>query len=98
MITDLRLIIGLPLLAGIILFLIPDAWRLIKGGFALLVSLVVVFFAIRIFGYEEGLVALTERSGDSVFVLRLTRIIEHYLLLAKDHHTVWNHCLRHRSC
>lgn len=81
MITDLSLIIGLPMLAGIILFLIPDAWRMIKGGITLLVSLVVLFFAIRIFGYEEGLVALMERSGESVFVLRFTSILENYLLL-----------------
>jgi Mn2+/Fe2+ NRAMP family transporter len=48
-ISDISVLIGLPIIAGIILFILPEKVRLIKGVVALLVSGVVVFFAFRLY-------------------------------------------------
>lgn len=76
MINDLSIIIGIPLIAGIILFLVPDRWRVAKGIFTLLVSLLVLVFSILIFRADEALVSLIQRSDASDFTYRLTRNLE----------------------
>jgi formate hydrogenlyase subunit 3/multisubunit Na+/H+ antiporter MnhD subunit len=47
---DIITIISLPVLAGLILFLVPDRFKTAKGIFALLVTLTAGYFSIRIYG------------------------------------------------
>jgi formate hydrogenlyase subunit 3/multisubunit Na+/H+ antiporter MnhD subunit len=61
-ISYLSVLIGLPVAAGIILFIVPEKYRLIKGVVALLVSIVVVFFGFQLYfsGSDSGRVSLLE--------------------------------------
>jgi hypothetical protein len=63
-------IIGLPLIAGMLLFLVPENLRFIKGLLALTVSVVTFCFAFSIFGSNFQLVKLSDiypATGLSVF-------------------------------
>ena len=48
-INYISVIILLPLAAGVVLFIVPEKFRLIKGFIALLISAVVLFFAIQLY-------------------------------------------------
>jgi formate hydrogenlyase subunit 3/multisubunit Na+/H+ antiporter MnhD subunit len=56
--SDLYYIIFLPILAGAILFAFPERIRTIKGLFALIVSGIAFFFAIRLFTSPQQVVKL----------------------------------------
>ncbi len=47
--TDLDYIILLPLIAGIILFLIPEKVKYIKAGIALIISVLVIYFSVLLY-------------------------------------------------
>jgi len=47
---DIITIISLPVLAGLVLFLVPDRFKTAKGIFALLVTLAAGYFSVRIYG------------------------------------------------
>ena len=81
MINNLQIIIGLPLLAGLLLFLLPDAWRLVKGMLALFISLIVTFFAIRVFASEDQLLPLVELVSGNPLIADLSGSMEKYLLM-----------------
>jgi formate hydrogenlyase subunit 3/multisubunit Na+/H+ antiporter MnhD subunit len=61
-ISYISVLIGLPVAAGILLFIVPEKYRLIKGLIALLVSIVVVFFAFQLYfsGSDSGRISLLE--------------------------------------
>jgi formate hydrogenlyase subunit 3/multisubunit Na+/H+ antiporter MnhD subunit len=83
-ISDISVLIGLPIIAGIILFILPEKVRLIKGVVALLVSGVVVFFAFRLYfsGSVSARISLFEpellnglnRTGFSAVISRFTSL------------------------
>ena len=56
--SDLYYIILFPILAGMLLFIVPDRARLVKGIAALLVSVLSLFYAIRLYTYPPGVVSL----------------------------------------
>jgi formate hydrogenlyase subunit 3/multisubunit Na+/H+ antiporter MnhD subunit len=56
--NELYYIIVLPILAGILLFLVPERVKWIKGTFALIISAITLFFAIRLFRQPGGIVTL----------------------------------------
>jgi len=56
--SELHYIIILPILAGILLFAVPERARTVKGIFALLISGISLFFAIRLFPQSPGIVDL----------------------------------------
>jgi len=61
-ISYISVLIGLPVAAGILLFIVPEKYRLIKGLIALLVSIVVVLFAFQLYfsGSDSGRISLLE--------------------------------------
>jgi multicomponent Na+:H+ antiporter subunit A len=66
MIQDLHIVIGLPIIAGLLLFAIPDRWQIIKGVITTFISIVGLVFAIRVYGYSESLMPFfTQTSGDA---------------------------------
>ena len=78
MLQDLHIVIGLPVLAGILLFLIPDRWRILKGVIAAAISITGLVFAIRIYGYEASLIPFVHRSGESAFLMELTGKLQYF--------------------
>ncbi len=54
-----QLIISIPLAAGIILFLIPESMSKLKGMLAVLVSLLALWFSIRLLSLEGGIVSIS---------------------------------------
>ncbi|MBN1949389.1 MAG: hypothetical protein JW784_06565, partial [Candidatus Cloacimonetes bacterium] len=73
--TDIQLLLFLPLTAGVLLFLIPEAARTIKGIIALLVSAVVLYTSYNVF---------LEPSGLRFYSCRLLPGLEEYLILHLD--------------
>jgi formate hydrogenlyase subunit 3/multisubunit Na+/H+ antiporter MnhD subunit len=68
-------IIGLPLIAGMLLFMVPENLRFIKGMLALTVSVVTFCFAFSIFGSNFQLVKLSDiypATGLSVLGISLS--------------------------
>lgn len=59
-------IILIPLLAGILLFMIPDRLRVIKGTLAFLVTLVAAYLAIMIFKGGDQFLSVKELAAGSV--------------------------------
>ena len=47
--TDLQVLIFLPIIAGSVLFLLPESIKVVKGIISLLVSLVTLFFSYLVF-------------------------------------------------
>jgi len=52
-------IILLPIVAGIILFLLPERLKAIKALFALIVSIIVLYLGFVVYGYESQTIQLT---------------------------------------
>ena len=80
--TDLlNILIFLPLVVGILLFLVPDKLRIWKGSAAFAVTLVVLFAAIKIYGAEEAIVPLIQQVQGSAFLTQFTHTLQEYTLL-----------------
>ncbi|UCG26885.1 MAG: hypothetical protein JSV24_07855 [Bacteroidales bacterium] len=55
---ELYYIVFLPIVSGIILFAFPERIRLVKGIIALLISVISLFFSIRLYSFTPGIVNL----------------------------------------
>lgn len=81
--TDLlNIIIFLPIGIGIILFLVPDRFRIAQGIIAFAVSLAVLGIAIRIFGAAEAILPLISQIKASPFISEFTGTLEEFTLLS----------------
>ncbi len=56
--NELNYIIFLPIIAGIILFVFPEKMKPVKGGIAVLVGLITLFFSFRLLSWDNGVVAM----------------------------------------
>lgn len=56
--NELYYIIFLPIIAGVILFAIPERVRTVKGIIALMITVISGFFALRLFSLPSGLIDL----------------------------------------
>jgi formate hydrogenlyase subunit 3/multisubunit Na+/H+ antiporter MnhD subunit len=80
-------IILLPVAAGLLLFIVPDKLRTLKGVFAVLVSIVTGFLAILIYtqNIEAGSLSELERvSGISIFGIDLMKDAVRYAIFNPD--------------
>jgi formate hydrogenlyase subunit 3/multisubunit Na+/H+ antiporter MnhD subunit len=80
-------IIILPLVAGLLLLLVPEKLRTLKGLAALLISMITGYLAILIFGSVSQMkhpAELLAISGLSVFGLDIIRNAENYLIFNSD--------------
>jgi formate hydrogenlyase subunit 3/multisubunit Na+/H+ antiporter MnhD subunit len=80
-------IILLPVPAGLLLFIVPDKLRTLKGVFAVLVSIVTGFLAILIYtqNIEAGSLSELERvSGISIFGIDLMKDAVRYAIFNPD--------------
>jgi formate hydrogenlyase subunit 3/multisubunit Na+/H+ antiporter MnhD subunit len=80
-------IILLPVTAGLLLFIVPDKLRTLKGVFAVLVSIVTGFLAILIYtqNIEAGSLSELERvSGISIFGIDLMKDAVRYAIFNPD--------------
>lgn len=53
--TEVINIIGLPIVIGLLLFILPEKFRIVKGIIAVLVSIMSFYLALKIFGSADGL-------------------------------------------
>jgi multicomponent Na+:H+ antiporter subunit A len=84
---DILLMIILPALAGLLLFLIPEKLRTVKGIIAVLVSIAAGFFAVSSYNLNLAPGApevLTSRQGFSVFGIDILRDLLKYTLFNAD--------------
>ena len=72
MIHDLNIIILLPILTGLVLFLLPDNLRILKSVISSLISAFLVWISIRIYNMNDGIYAFLEASWDPEAVSSLT--------------------------
>jgi len=83
----LQLLILLPVIAGILLFAIPDRYTRIKGLFALAISLITGYFSLLLFNSAVSMVAL-ERSVamtcTALFGTNLLQGAESFITLTVD--------------
>ncbi|MCX6253518.1 MAG: proton-conducting transporter membrane subunit [Bacteroidia bacterium] len=80
-------IITLPVLAGLLLFLVPEKFRTLKGLIALLISIVTGYLTIVIYSSDNQLLRLNELSagsGISVFGFDLLHDAGRYLAFNSD--------------
>jgi formate hydrogenlyase subunit 3/multisubunit Na+/H+ antiporter MnhD subunit len=63
---DIVSIIILPVLAGLLLFFIPEKLRIIKGLIALLISIIAVYLTIKIYSSGDEMVSLKDLSAGSI--------------------------------
>jgi len=81
MIDLLNLIIFLPIVTGIILFLVPGKYRIAQGIAAFAVSLIVLGVAIRVFGASEVILPLINQVKASPLVADFTGTLEKFTLV-----------------
>jgi formate hydrogenlyase subunit 3/multisubunit Na+/H+ antiporter MnhD subunit len=84
---EITTIIGLPLLAGLVLFLIPEKLRTLKGIIALLVSIVTGYFTILIYNgnFNPAPVGkLSSGSGFNVFGIDISTDLIRYTIFNPD--------------
>ncbi|MFO8086955.1 MAG: proton-conducting transporter membrane subunit [Bacteroidales bacterium] len=81
MINDLNIIICLPVVAGIIMFLLPDAFRILKGILALAITLIFSGFAIKIFGYTDALLPLVQQTGETGVLPEVSLTLEQFTVM-----------------
>lgn len=55
---NLHYLIGLPIIIGIVLFIIPEVLKLLKGIVTLLISIITLYFSITLFQLDNELVRL----------------------------------------
>src|SRR6056297_2258277 len=72
MIHDLNIIILLPILAGMVLFLIPDRLRILKSTFSSLISVYLVWICIRIYNMKDGVFPMFESAWDTEAIKTFT--------------------------
>lgn len=60
--NEIIIIISLPIVAGLLLFIVPEKYRTGKGSIALLVSIITVYLTIMIYNSENQLHNLNELS------------------------------------
>ncbi|MDP3001662.1 MAG: proton-conducting transporter membrane subunit [Bacteroidales bacterium] len=80
-------IITLPVLAGLLLFFVPEKFRTFKGLIALLVSIITGYLTIVIYSSDNQMLRLDQLSagsGLSVFGFDLFRDAERYLAFNSD--------------
>ena len=77
----LNILIPLPLVAGILLFLVPDKLRIWKGSATLLVTLAVLVAAIKIFMAEEAALPLFQQAKGNGLFTQLTENLREFTLL-----------------
>lgn len=80
-------IITLPVLAGLLLFFVPEKYRTLKGLVALLVSIITGYLTIIIYSSGNGLLIFNELftdSGSSVFGVDLRLDAGRYLTFNND--------------
>ena len=80
-------IISLPLLAALLLFLVPEKLRTIKGIIALLISIITGYLTIVIYGFDFPNGTINELSGKSGLVISgfdLTRDAARYMTFNSD--------------
>ncbi|MGC9345032.1 MAG: proton-conducting transporter membrane subunit, partial [Bacteroidales bacterium] len=65
MIHDLNIIILLPILASLVLFLLPDKLRILKSVLSTLISIFLLLITFRIYGMEDGFHPLFKASWSS---------------------------------
>ena len=65
MIEDLNIIILLPILAGLVLFLFPDRFRIVASTISSLISLYLAWISIRIYNTDNGIYPLFENLWDT---------------------------------
>ena len=58
--NELVLIISLPILIGVVLFLLPEKVKMIKGIIALVVSAITFYFSIILFQADSGISGITK--------------------------------------
>ncbi len=77
--TDFQLLIMMPMLVGVVIFVIPDSMKIIKGLIALIVTAVTLYLSIIVFrlpsGAEAGLYSL-----QSIFL----PVIDKFMMLKVD--------------
>jgi multicomponent Na+:H+ antiporter subunit A len=80
-------IITLPVLAGLLLFIVPEKFRTLKGLVALLVSIITGYLTIVIYSSDNQLLSLNNLSADSglsVFGFDLLHDAGRYLVFNSD--------------
>ena len=80
-------IILLPIVAGIILFLLPERLKAIKALFALIVSIIVLYLGFVVYGYQPQTIQLSlvsENAADGSLVHQLLVGAGEYLTLNID--------------
>ncbi len=84
---DILIIITLPILAGVLLLLVPEKFRTFKGVFALLAAVAAGYFSVVIYGSGGPAETLDEISGGSgmgVFGIDLFRDAARYAVFGID--------------
>jgi len=77
--TEFQLLIMMPIFIGVVIFVIPDSMKIIKGLIALIVTAVTLYLSVTVFrlptGVEAGLYSL-----QSIFL----PVIDKYMMLKVD--------------
>jgi formate hydrogenlyase subunit 3/multisubunit Na+/H+ antiporter MnhD subunit len=84
---EIIIIIALPLLAGLLLFFIPEKLRMLKGLFALLVSIITGYITIVIYGSGNKIMSLDELSagsGQNAFANNILNDAGRYFVMNSD--------------
>lgn len=81
MINNGHILILLPIIAGILLFLLPGNKRIFKGVFALIITLVFSIFAFRLFNEPGNMYLLFSESGSSGLWASFMQNLEGFTLL-----------------
>jgi formate hydrogenlyase subunit 3/multisubunit Na+/H+ antiporter MnhD subunit len=71
----LKTIIGLPILAGILLFIVPERFRLFKGLVSLAVSLLALVMAFSIYSSGDQMVNLSDNLNTSGWLKPVTDLV-----------------------
>ncbi len=83
----LQILIGIPILSGILLFIVPEKLRTIKGVFALLISIYAGYLSVRLFGadFQAGVVGnFPDNAGISLFNIDLLKASAKYNIFNFD--------------
>jgi formate hydrogenlyase subunit 3/multisubunit Na+/H+ antiporter MnhD subunit len=83
----LQILIGIPILSGILIFIVPEKLRTIKGIFAVLVSIFTGYLTIRLFGtdFQAGVVGnFPDYTGFTLFGVDLLKASAKYNIFNFD--------------
>ncbi|MDP4223574.1 MAG: proton-conducting transporter membrane subunit [Bacteroidota bacterium] len=83
----LQILIGIPILSGILIFIVPEKLRTIKGIFAVLISIFTGYLTIRLFGtdFQAGVVGnFPDHAGFALFGVDLLKASAKYNIFNFD--------------